>query len=61
MNTSDVLMMYPASAVEQCGVFLGVVRTEPTRVEPVPRAEPSPFAPAPEPVVKADPVQKIGS
>jgi hypothetical protein len=37
------------------------VRTEPTRVEPVPRAEPSPFAPAPEPVMKADPVQKIGS
>jgi len=40
-----------------------VVRTEPTRVEvaPAPRVEPSPFAPASEPVVKADPVQKIGS
>jgi hypothetical protein len=40
-----------------------VVRTEPVRVEPapMPRAEPSPFAPAEEPVVKADPVQKIGS
>jgi hypothetical protein len=46
-----------------------VVRTEPPRVEPVtrvapapmPRAEPSPFAPAEEPVVKADPVPKIGS
>ena len=46
-----------------------VVRAEPPRVEPVarvepapmPRAEPSPFAPAEEPVVKADPVQKIGS
>jgi hypothetical protein len=40
-----------------------VVRTEAPRVEPVPvpRAEPSPFTPASEPVVKADPVQKIGS
>jgi hypothetical protein len=39
-----------------------VVRTEPARVEPpAPRAEPSPFTPASEPVVKADPVQKIGS
>jgi hypothetical protein len=38
-----------------------VVRTEPPRVEPAPRVEPSPFAPASEPVVKADPVQKIGS
>jgi hypothetical protein len=40
-----------------------VVRTEPVRVEPapMPRAEPSPFAPAEEPLVKADPVQKIGS
>ncbi|MGB9366453.1 MAG: hypothetical protein WCE79_10605 [Xanthobacteraceae bacterium] len=42
-----------------------VVRSEPTRVEPAPapapRVEPSPFAPASEPVVKADPVQKIGS
>jgi hypothetical protein len=40
-----------------------MVRTEPPRVEPapLPRAEPSPFAPASEPVVKADPVQKIGS
>src|SRR5262249_54870234 len=40
-----------------------VVRTEPTRVEPapIPRTEPSPFAPAAEPVVKVDPVQKIGS
>jgi len=45
-----------------------VVRTEPTRVEPAPapppRAEPPPFTPvtpASEPVVKADPVQKIGS
>ena len=40
-----------------------VVRTEPSRVEPapLPRTEPSPFTPASEPVVKADPVQKIGS
>jgi hypothetical protein len=46
-----------------------VVRTEPapvqpaTRVEPasLPRTEPSPFSTASEPVVKADPVQKIGS
>jgi hypothetical protein len=40
-----------------------VVRTEPPRVEPAPppRAEPSPFTPASEPVVRADPVQKIGS
>jgi hypothetical protein len=42
-----------------------VVRTEPVRVEPAPapapRVEPSPFAPAEEPVLKADPVQKIGS
>ena len=40
-----------------------VVRTEPSRVEvvPAPRVEPSPFAPASEPVVKVDPVQKIGS
>ena len=40
-----------------------VVRSEPPRVEPapLPRTEPSPFAPASEPVVKADPVQKIGS
>jgi hypothetical protein len=35
-----------------------VVRTEPV---PPPRAEPSPFTPAAEPVVKVDPVQKIGS
>jgi hypothetical protein len=38
-----------------------VVRTEPARVEPAPRVEPSPFTPASEPVVKVDPVQKIGS
>jgi hypothetical protein len=42
-----------------------VLRTEPPRVEPAPapapRVEPSPFTPASEPVVKADPVQKIGS
>ena len=40
-----------------------VMRSEPPRVEPapMPRTEPSPFAPASEPVVKADPVQKIGS
>ena len=42
-----------------------VVRAEPPRVEPapapLPRPEPSPFTPAPEPAVKADPVQKIGS
>ncbi len=42
-----------------------VVRTEPVRVEPAPapapRVEPSPFTPASEPVVKVDPVQKIGS
>src|SRR3954454_25148494 len=36
------------------------VRVEPARLEPTPRAEPSPFAPTAEPVVKADPVQKIG-
>jgi hypothetical protein len=42
-----------------------VVRTDPPRVEPatvpMPRTEPSPFATASEPVVRADPVQKIGS
>ena len=38
-----------------------VLRTEPARVEPAPRVESSPFTPAAEPVVKADPVQKIGS
>ena len=44
-----------------------VVRTEPARVEPAPRlepaprVEPSPFTSASEPVVKVDPVQKIGS
>jgi fucose 4-O-acetylase-like acetyltransferase len=38
-----------------------VVRTEPARVEPAARVEPSPFTPASEPVVRADPVQKIGS
>jgi len=52
--------------VEQAPVVVSapapaVVRTEPARVEPVARVEPSPFAPAPEPAVKADPVQKIGS
>jgi len=36
-------------------------RVEPARVEPAPRVEPSPFTPTSEPVVKADPVQKIGS
>jgi hypothetical protein len=60
-----------AVVVEQAPVVApasapAVVRTEPARVEPVPapmpRVEPSPFTPpAPEPVVKADPVQKIGS
>jgi hypothetical protein len=39
-----------------------VVRTEPVPPPPpLPRVEPSPFTPASEPVVKADPVQKIGS
>ena len=38
-----------------------VVHTEPVRVEPAARVEPSPFTPAPEPVLKVDPVQKIGS
>jgi hypothetical protein len=36
-----------------------VVRTEPARVEPVARPEPSPFAARPEPEVKVDPVHKI--
>jgi len=36
-----------------------VVRTEPARVEPVARPEPSPFAPRSEPEVKVDPVHKI--
>ena len=55
--------------VEQAPVVVApaptVVRTEPARLEPAPasapRVEPSPFTPASEPVVKADPVQKIGS
>src|SRR5947209_15185449 len=38
-----------------------VVHTEPVRVEPAARVESSPFTPAPEPVLKVDPVQKIGS
>ncbi|MEJ0078987.1 MAG: hypothetical protein WDO17_26865 [Alphaproteobacteria bacterium] len=38
-----------------------VVRAEPVPPPPPPRAEPSPFTPAAEPVVKVDPVQKIGS
>ena len=57
-----------AVVVEQAPVVMPapapetVVRTEPARVEPAPRVEPSPFTPHPsEPVVKADPVQKIGS
>ena len=50
--------------VEQAPVVVApapVVRTEPARVEPVTRIEPapSPFTQRPEPVVKADPVQKI--
>jgi hypothetical protein len=36
-----------------------VVRTEPARVEPVTRPEPSPFLPRSEPEVKVDPVHKI--
>ena len=36
-----------------------VVRTEPARVEPVARPEPSPFAARPEPELKVDPVHKI--
>ena len=38
-------------------------RAEPARVEPVaaPAPEPSPFTTRPEPVVKVEPVQKIGS
>jgi hypothetical protein len=36
-----------------------VVRTEPARVEPVARPEPSPFTPRSEPDVKVDPVHKI--
>jgi len=36
-----------------------VAHVEPPGVEPVPRSEPAPFAPRPEPVVKVDPVQKI--
>ena len=35
------------------------VRTEPARVEPVTRVEPSPFEPRPEPAVRVEPVQKI--
>jgi hypothetical protein len=58
-----------AVVVEQAPVVVApapaptVVRTEPPRVEPAPppRVEPSPFTPASEPLVKADPVQKIGS
>jgi len=53
-----------AVVVEQAPVVVPstpapVVRTEPARVEPVTRPEPSPFATRPEPVVKVDPVQKI--
>ena len=57
-----------AVVVEQAPVVLApapapapVVRPEPARVEPVTRVEPapSPFTQRPEPVVKADPVQKI--
>ena len=36
-----------------------VAHVEPPRVQPIPRPEPAPFAPRPEPVVKVDPVQKI--
>jgi len=36
-----------------------VVRTEPARVEPLTRPEPSPFTPRAEPEVKVDPVHKI--
>jgi hypothetical protein len=36
-----------------------VAHVEPTRVQPIPRPDPAPFAPRPEPVVKVDPVQKI--
>jgi hypothetical protein len=56
-----------AVVVEQAPVVVApapaptVVRTEPARVEPAPRVEPSPFTSASEPVVRADPVQKIGS
>ena len=55
-----------AVVVEQAPVVVvpapaPVVRPEPARVEPVTRVEPapSPFTQRPEPVVKADPVQKI--
>ncbi len=55
-----------AVVVEQAPVVVApapapVVRPEPTRVEAVTRVEPapSPFTQRPEPVVKADPVQKI--
>ena len=50
--------------VEQAPVVVApapapTVRTEPTRVEPVTRVEPSPFDARPEPVVRTEPVQKI--
>src|SRR5947209_10671255 len=35
-----------------------VVRSEPARVEPTTRVEPSPFEPRPEPVMRTEPVQK---
>jgi hypothetical protein len=57
VEQAPVVMSAPAPAV----VHTEPVRAEPVRVEPAPRVEPSPFAPAAEPVVKADPVQKIGS
>ena len=53
-----------AVVIEQAPVVVApapapAVRTEPTRVEPVTRVEPSPFDARPEPVVRTGPVQKI--
>jgi hypothetical protein len=52
----EATVVAPAPAV----VRAEPARVEPARVEPA-RTEPSPFTPAAEPVVKVDPVQKIGS
>ena len=53
-----------AVVVEQAPVVVPsapapAVRTEPARMDSVPRAEPSPFEPRPEPVTRTEPVQKI--
>ena len=54
------VVVAPAPApVGRCGPSPPASSRRP-RVEPAPRVEPSPFTPASEPVVKADPVQKIG-